>query len=532
MELDDHIYRALEDVVGDENITREPAIRDTYNQVWGNKLVFGEKWSTRPTAVLLPGCTEEVQGIVKICNRYGVPFKPFSSGFEITAIGLESEKAIMLDLRRMDKIIEIDVKNMHAVVEPYVSVLKLQLEAAKYGLYYGAVAAGPSAGVIASSCCHAGSGQTNVSAGGIERNVLGAEWVLPTGDVIKLGTAASGGGWFSADGPGFSLRGILRGHCGANGGHGVVTKASVKLYPWYGPAELERSGEIPALRTVNEVPDGYKVFLVSFPTQDKCFDALAEIGKAEIAYSLYQIPLPPGGNLCEGNDEMWSFMQQLDEKAAKAFASMVVVILGANSEREMEYREKYFMKIRERFDGMLIPDINNPMVLAGMFDASMFSFGSTRHVFRLTTDFFINPCADATTTDFIKNLHKVARETMEPYWDNGTILQVGSAIFHPVYENYSVGAHHEDMYFYDPFDPESLEGTRELIGKTMDPNGKFRRFGVPCLGAGLQFEPVHHTHQNWAPLYDNYDKWLRKIKAALDPNNVGDWGSYIPPIFP
>ncbi len=532
MELEEREYRALEDVVGAEYITQDPVILDTYNQVWGNKLVFGEKFSPRPTAVLLPGSTGEVQAIVKVCNRYGIPFKPFSSGFEITALGIASEKAIMLDLRRMDRILEIDVKNMHAVVEPYVSVHKLQVEAAKYGLYYGAIAAGPSAGVIASSCCHAGSGQTNCSAGAIERNVLGAEWVLPTGELLKLGTAGSGDGWFSAEGPGSGLRGVLRGHCGANGGHGVITKASVKLYPWYGPAELERSGEIPALRTVTEVPDGYKVLIVTFPVQDNAFDAMVEIGKAEIAYSCYQIPVPPGGYLGEGNDEMWAFMQQLPPQAFESPGALVVVILGANSDREMEYREKCFHKINEKYGGLLIPDMNNPVVLAGIFDASMFSFGSVRHVFRLTTDFFINPCGDATTTDFLKNLHKVAKETMEPYWENGSILQVGSAVFHSMYENYSVGAHHEDMYLYDPFDAESLEGTTELIGKTMDPNGKFRRFGVPCLGGGLQFEPAHHTHQNWAPLYDNYDVWLRQIKAALDPNNVGDWGCYIPPVFP
>ena len=310
MELTEREYRALEDIIGAEYISKDLAIRDTYNQVWGNKLVFGEKWSPRPVAVLLPGNTEEVQAIVKVCNRYGIQFKPFSSGFEITAIGLVSEKGIMLDLKRMDRILEIDVKNMHAVVEPYVSVHRLQLEVAKYGLYYGAVAAGPSAGVIASSCCHAGSGQTNVFAGAIERNVLGAEWVLPTGEIIKLGTAASGDGWFSADGPGLSLRGVLRGHCGANGGHGVITKASVKLYPWYGPPELERSGEIPAQRTVKKVPDEYRVFVISFPSQDNGFDALAEVGKAEIAHSNYQIPLPPGGNLCEGNDEMWENMKK------------------------------------------------------------------------------------------------------------------------------------------------------------------------------------------------------------------------------
>ena len=55
MELANEAYQALEDIVGPENVTRDPAIRDTYNQVWGNKLVFDTKFSNRPAAVVLPG---------------------------------------------------------------------------------------------------------------------------------------------------------------------------------------------------------------------------------------------------------------------------------------------------------------------------------------------------------------------------------------------------------------------------------------------------------------------------------------------
>lgn len=47
MALTKESYEALEDVVGPEYISQDPAIQETYNQVWGNKLVFGEKWSTR-----------------------------------------------------------------------------------------------------------------------------------------------------------------------------------------------------------------------------------------------------------------------------------------------------------------------------------------------------------------------------------------------------------------------------------------------------------------------------------------------------
>ena len=81
MALTDIEYQALEDIVGPENISREPAILDTYDQCWGHKAVFDQKFSTRPAAVLLPGSSEECQAIVKACNRYRILFKPFSSGF-------------------------------------------------------------------------------------------------------------------------------------------------------------------------------------------------------------------------------------------------------------------------------------------------------------------------------------------------------------------------------------------------------------------------------------------------------------------
>ena len=252
MDLERGAYQALEDIVGPDYINEDPAIRDTYNQVWGNKLLFDEKWSTRPGAVILPASREEIQAIIRVCNRHKVTFKAFASGFEVVGTCFQTENSVIMDLRRMDKILDIDVKNMTAVVEPFVSAHKLDLELAKHGLYTAGISGGPSSNVISISCAHFGSGFTQCSTGGLGRNVLGCEWVLPTGELLTLGTAETGNGWYSADGPGFSLRGILRGHSGANGGHGVITKAAVKLYPWYGPSEWELQGSPPA----NKVSDG------------------------------------------------------------------------------------------------------------------------------------------------------------------------------------------------------------------------------------------------------------------------------------
>jgi glycolate oxidase len=242
----------------------------------------------------------------------------------------------------MNRVLEIDAKNMRAVVEPYVSVYRLQLEAAKYGLYTGRIGVGYSAGVIAAECCHHGCQHTMVFTSGYGRNVLGVEWVLPTGEVLKLGTGESGGDLFSADGPGFSLRGILRGRTGANGGHGVITKASVKLYPWYGPPEWEQTkqpGEVPSLGQLDTVPNGYKVFIPTFRNLDDTLEAASEFCRAEILYAL-GIGIIGADVIPEGNDEHWAMVQKIQngakemQEAAGLFKKSVVLVIGGQSPGE------------------------------------------------------------------------------------------------------------------------------------------------------------------------------------------------------
>jgi len=233
MKLTKEEYKALEDIVGPEYITQEPVIMESYNQVWGNKLAFGDKRHHPPAAVLLPGSVQEIQSIVRYCNKAGILFKPSARAFEYVATYLASQRGILLELKRMNRMLEIDKKNAHAVVEPYVTMYELLDAAGRVGYYVGKPGVGYTASVISLACCHQEMTISQIYTSGYGRNVLGCEWVLPTGEILYLGTAGREGGWFSGDGPGFSLRGILRGRAGANGGHGVITKCAVKLYPWY-----------------------------------------------------------------------------------------------------------------------------------------------------------------------------------------------------------------------------------------------------------------------------------------------------------
>jgi glycolate oxidase len=536
MRLSSEEYKALEEIVGPEYISQEPVIMDTYNQVWGNMFFFDEKHSVRPAAVLLPDNTEQIARAVKVCNRYNLLFKAFSSGFEYLSLSLMNSKGILFDLRRMDRILEIDNKNMRAVVEPYVSVYRLQLEAAKYGLYSGRIGVGYSAGVIAAECCHHGCQHSMVFTSGYGRNVLGVEWVLPTGEVLNLGSGEYGGDMFSADGPGFSLRGILRGRTGANGGHGVITKASVKLYPWYGPVkwwQTKEPGEPPSAGQLEKVPDGYLVYVPTFPDLNKTLEASEDLCRSEIlcAFGIGIIATNP---FTEGNDEEWALAQSYMKNPGPergAVPNSVVCITGYQSKREMEYKEKCILAIVAKYDGCFTKVHNEPRALARAFADIMWSNGVN---LRATGDFLPSSSSPDGSPAMLKKLALQEAEVKKRYEQAGAFLNLGTTgemVSWRPEEHLSIGAQGISTAQYDPYDPASLEAARQFINELFDPRGAFQRYGVPSRGGCLQIEPVTHIHQNWGRMYDGYDVWLRKLKKILDPNTVSDWTAYIPPEY-
>jgi glycolate oxidase len=542
MKLSKEEYQALENIVGPEYISQEPVIMETYNQVWGNKFFFDEKHSVRPAAVLLPASTREIAETVKVCNQYGILFKAFSSGFEYLSLSLINSRGILFDLRRMNRVIEIDAKNMRAVVEPYVSVYRLQLEAARYGLYTGRIGVGYSAGIVAAECCHHGCQHTMVFTSGYGRNVLGVEWVLPTGEILNLGTGESGTDLFSADGPGFSLRGILRGRTGANGGHGVITRVAVKLYPWYGPPawrQKKRPGETLSMGQLDEVPEGYQVFVPSFADLDTTLAVSEELCHAEILCA-FGIGIVGTAPFSEGNDEEWANMQAMRQRMAEqdfkpasgvSIANSVVCVTGYRSGGEKEYKEKCLRMITEKWGGRFSTELNEPRALARAFADIMWSNGVN---LRATGDFLPSSSSPDGSPAMLKTLALKEGDIKRKYEQSGAFLSmgVGRMVSWRPEEHLSIGAQGISTAQYDPYDPASLKAAREFIDELFNPRGQLCRFGVPSRGGCLQIEPVNHVHQNWGHLYDNYDKWLRQIKKMLDPNTVGDWTAYIPPEYP
>jgi glycolate oxidase len=532
MKLTKEEYKALEDIVGPEYITQEPVIMESYNQLWGNKLAFGDKRHNPPAAVLLPGSVEEIQSIVRYCNKAGILFKPSARAFEYVATYLASERGILLELKRMNRILEIDEKNAHAVVEPFVTMYELLDAAGRLGYYVGKPGVGYTASVISLACCHQEMTISQLYTSGYGRNVLGCEWVLPTGELLYLGTAGREGGWFSGDGPGFSLRGILRGRAGANGGHGVITKCSVKLYPWYADPpsayEMKRQpGEALSAGQIYEIPDSYRVNVLTFPDTEKMMKASTEIGQAELACIVAPAYMATGFHE-EGNDEEWAKMKEGLMRDPTKIQRSVPVFVNGHSARELEYRERAVMTVMEKWDGYLDPEYNDPKIKAQMFQYQIWSTGVG---IRATGDFMVSIQGADGSTEMQLKYRPVEFDAFSPFSERGDIVQPNMGMSYRPMEHYSLGSSGGIATGYDPWDPASLAAAREYMDMVYNTNSPFRRFSYTNRGAMMQVEDIEHIHQRWGPLYDNADIWLQKIRNMLDPNRVADWTGYIPPEY-
>lgn len=282
---DDHppggIVEALIRLLGERWVATDPCILDTYAWQMNAETVVNSRFLPRFLAVVLPADTEEVAAVVRLCNCHGVQYKATATGQGPWNAPAAAGVAIQIDLRRLNRIVEIDERNMYAVVEPYVTNNQLQTECMKRGLNCHIVGAGGQASQLASATSFNGHGPDGISCGFSSRNLLGFEWVTPEGEIVQVGSFDCSGHWFSGDGPGPSLRGVIRGFAGAMGGLGVFTKAALKVYPWTGPEKLMIEGHSPNYYA--HIPEHHYTAMVSLPDFVAEADFGYALGEAEIA---------------------------------------------------------------------------------------------------------------------------------------------------------------------------------------------------------------------------------------------------------
>jgi len=511
--ISDEAYRELENAIGPENISREPAIMDGY--AWqALETTDPDIWTTRPIAVVLPSSIEEVQAIIKVCKKYRLRFKAFSTGWGVHA-SVGYENVILIDLRRMNRILEIDEKNMYAVIEPYVCGAQLQAEAMKVGLNTHMIGAGCGPSPLASATSFQGMGWDGIYMSTSGRNVLGVEWVLPSGEVLRLGSLGSDSGWFCGDGPGPSLRGIMRGAIAAVGSLGVFTKCALKLFNWPGPPQPEVKGLLLDAKT--KVASNFKLYLCTFPDREKFSDAAYKIGEAEIGY--IQVKNAIGLMLATMMPHLLKKLSRADalKKALGAIGHQFMIMFAAHSQNELDYQMKVLSQIVSENQGVLL-DISQIRPFYETFWWGLVRNSIPPLIFRALGNFHLGFGTDESfdSQSFAK---KLGEDVKEKWIADGAILDdLSDNAWMFLYEN-GMWSHYEELFLFDHRNPKQI-GAISSINKNFLQVTKDNNI---CVGL-YAHEPA--ARKMFSPLQGNYNHWQKKILHMLGGESVSDTTYY------
>jgi FAD/FMN-containing dehydrogenase len=248
------LIEQLEKIVGSRFVSSNPA--DLY--IYSYDLTPAEPLA--PDVVVLPQSVDEVRAVLKLANREKIPVIPYIAGGNVAGLTIPLNGGIMLDLKRMNKIIEVSEVDMYAVVEPGVTFgqMKAFLDKHHPTLKYTYAFSPPATGIISNALVQ---GLDNLSFryGAASHWVTGLEVVLANGELVRIGSCAASDTW-QAIVPFPETDGLFLGWQGTTG---VITKMAVSLWPnppynlavTFMPMDLEGAGEIFQSISYTRIPD-------------------------------------------------------------------------------------------------------------------------------------------------------------------------------------------------------------------------------------------------------------------------------------
>ena len=216
------ILKSLKEIVGKDFVSNRTEDLYIYSQDPGASL-------TRPVDfVIMPKDVKEIQKILQLANHEKIPLIPMGGGLTLSALVVPVHGGIVIDMKRMNKIIEINEKSRYALIEAGVTTGQLLSNLNNHypNLQPPIPDAPPSATVAGNVLIH-GSGYLSQRYGDHGTMINGLEVVLPNGDICKLGSCTTSDYWFSR-GPIPDLIGMF---ISSFGTMGIITKLSLKLYP-------------------------------------------------------------------------------------------------------------------------------------------------------------------------------------------------------------------------------------------------------------------------------------------------------------
>lgn len=219
--VDESIVNRLKEICGESAVIYgDRAMLKPYS--YDEAARMDMEYSRMPEVVVKVQSTGEVSAILRLANEKNIPVTPRGAGSGLSGAAVPIYGGILVSMEKMNRILEIDTKNMMAVIEAGVVTNDLNLRAEQEGLFFAGYPMSFENCFIGGNVAHNAGGGRAVKYGVTGHHVLGLEVVLPTGEVVNYG------GKRVKDVTGYNMVQLM---VGAEGTLGIITRVIVKLLP-------------------------------------------------------------------------------------------------------------------------------------------------------------------------------------------------------------------------------------------------------------------------------------------------------------
>jgi len=475
----------LEKIAGKKNVLDDEATLKQFSQ--DQSFVSAR----RPDVVVYVEKVEQVQQIVRLANETRTPIVPFSSGLTLRGATIADQGGIILNMSRMNKIIEIDNENLFAMIEPGVTYKQLQDELEPKGFKVMIPFGAPADRSVLTSYLER---DPVMSAPCFEDGnflIMDTEIVLPDGELFHTGNWASGGRPGSPAGP--IRNNVFRLWTAAQGTLGIMTKMVVQI------------SYIPAAR---------KIFFIPFKALADAIEPMKLIQRREIGAESFIIN---SFNLAALLADSWKIPATFPANPADAKEfqqirkvlpawTMAVVINGPKrrTDEKIAYEAEALREICDTLNIDLLESLPNVTGAENIIERELLrpwgmlrKFNYKGSVHDLTFKAPITRVAELE-----KMLGQLAADTGYPAADIGCYimpLERGRAI------------HCE----FDLHCPAAEGAERDKVKQLWE------KASAELIKNGAYFDRPYGI---WAPLMYSraaeYSLMLKKLKAETDPNNI------------
>ncbi|MEM2915290.1 MAG: FAD-binding oxidoreductase [Candidatus Bathyarchaeia archaeon] len=490
--MNTNIKEELRKIVGAENVLSDPETLEQYSKDQS----FARP--CRPEYVVYVKNVEEVRKVIKLANERKIPVIPMSSGMNLRGATIPNHGGIILNLSKMNKILEVNDKEGWVLIEPGVTYSQLQDEIERRGLRVMIPFGIPPSRSVISSIIE---GDPSIAAASFEYGnalYMDLEIVLPTGDIYRLGK------W----------KVCTRGEWGIPGGGGIMGEKGAEEWLWEG-AQGTLGIISKMVVKVEHLSDVRKVYFIPFDSLGKILEPLRRIQRKEIGLDCFILN---NFNLAAIINEEWTLPEHFpcEQISSSKFDTLrrdlpkwVLIIhlsgLPYFPEEKIRYEETALKKTCEEYN--VIPSLTVAGIegLQDIFLKEILRPWSVLKKARFKGAF--HDVAFYTNLSKVTELWDVVTDVAKQY--SYDVNNIGAFIL-PIERGRS--CYCEFDFHRNPKDPEDSNKIRRLWLKANEAVMERGALLAKCYG------PLNEIF--WKKVDPIYVEKLRALKYELDPNNI------------